>query len=136
MWYEPILTYALEAIVTLVIALIALAVAYGTRYINKLSERLQEQSNNELVEHSIARLERLVVVAVTAAEQRVATDLRQAVKDGKVDRDELLAVAESVKEEVLLKLSDETLKVLEETFGDVIGLIEDYIEATVHELKK
>jgi len=136
MWYEPILAYALEAIVTLVIALIALAVAYGTRYINKLSERLQEQSNNELVEHSIARLERLVVVAVTAAEQRVASDLRQAVKDGKVDRDELLAVAESVKEEVLLKLSDETLKVLEETFGDVIGLIEDYIEATVHELKK
>ena len=136
MWYDPILAYALDALVTLVIGLIALAVAYGTRYINKLSKRLQEQSNNELVEHSIARLERLVVVAVTAAEQRVASDLRQAVKDGKVDRDELLAVAESVKEEVLLKLSDETLKVLEETFGDVIGLIEDYIEATVHELKK
>jgi len=136
MWYDPILAYALDALVTLVIGLIALAVAYGTRYINKLSKRLQEQSNNELVERSIARLERLVVVAVTAAEQRVASDLRKAVKDGKVDRDELLAVAESVKEEVLLKLSDETLKVLEETFGDVIGLIEDYIEATVHELKK
>ena len=136
MWYEPILAYALEAIVTLVIALIALAVAYGTRYINKLSERLQEQSNNELVEHSIARLERLVVVAVTAAEQRVASDLRQAVKDGKVERTELLAVADAVKADVLNALGEETVWLLEETFGDVNKLIENYIESAVHNLKK
>ena len=136
MWYEPILAYALEAIVTLVIALIALAVAYGTRYINKLSERLQEQSNNELVDHSIARLERLVVVAVTAAEQRVASDLRQAVKDGKVERTELLAVADAVKADVLNALGEETVWLLEETFGDVNKLIENYIESAVHNLKK
>lgn len=136
MWYERIVAYGMEALVTLILALIGLAVAYVTHYIRQASKRLQENSEIELVNAAIARLEHLVVVTVTAAEQRVATDLRQAVKDGKVDRDELLAVAESVKEEVLLKLSDETLKVLEETFGDVIGLIEDYIEATVHELKK
>lgn len=136
MWYEPIIAYALEAIVTLVIALIALAVAYGTRYINKLSERLQEQSNNELVERSIARLERLVVVAVTAAEQRVASDLRQAVKDGKVERTELLAVADAVKADVLNALGEETVWLLEETFGDVNKLIENYIESAVHNLKK
>ena len=136
MWYDPILAYALDALVTLLIGLIALAVAYGTRYINKLSKRLQEQSNNELVERSIARLERLVVVAVTAAEQRVASDLRQAVKDGKVERTELLAVADAVKADVLNVLGEETVWLLEETFGDVNKLIENYIESAVHNLKK
>ena len=136
MWYDPILAYALDALVTLVIGLIALAVAYGTRYLRLLSNRLQEQVKHDLIANTIARLEKTVVVTVQAAEQKVAADLREKVKDGKIERSELLAVAENVKTEVLNTLGEEAVSVLQDTFGDINTLIENYIEATVLELKK
>ena len=136
MWYDSILEVLMESLVTIVVALIGLAVAYGTHYIKKASQRLQEKSEMELVDNLIANVEHVVLVTVEAAEQRVAKDLRDAVKDGKVDRAELLAVADSVKEQVLATLSDESIELLKKTFGDIETLIENMIESAVHNLKK
>ena len=136
MWYDPILEVLMESLVTIVIALIGLAVAYGTHYIKKASQRLQEKSEMELVDNLIANVEHVVLVTVEAAEQRVAKDLRDAVKDGKVDRAELLAVADSVKEQVLATLSDESIELLKKTFGDIEILIENMIESAVAQVKK
>src|SRR5690606_12073638 len=97
---------------------------------------LQEQVKHDLIANTIARLEKTVVVTVQAAEQKVAADLREKVKDGKIDRSELLTVAENVKTEVLNTLGEEAVSVLQDTFGDINTLIENYIEATVLELKK
>lgn len=135
MWYQPILDFLAQSAVTLVIALLGLAIAYGTSFIRRASERLQEQTEAELVQHLIANLERVVLVTVAAAEQRVAKDLRQAVKEGKADREELLAIAGSVKQEVLDILGVETMWLLEEVFGDVNALIESYIESAVAQVK-
>lgn len=136
MWYDSILEVLMESLVTIVVALIGLAVAYGTHYIKKASQRLQEKSEMELVDNLIANVEHVVLVTVEAAEQRVAKDLRDAVKDGKVDRAELLAVADSVKEQVLATLSDESIELLKKTFGDIETLIKNMIESAVHNLKK
>ena len=136
MWYDPILEVLMESLVTIVIALIGLAVAYGTHYIKKASQRLQEKSEMELVDNLIANVEHVVLVTVEAAEQRVAKDLRDAVKDGKVDRAELLAVADSVKEQVLATLSNESIELLKKTFGDIEILIENMIESAVAQVKK
>ena len=136
MWYDSILEVLMESLVTIVVALIGLAVAYGTHYIKKASQRLQEKSEMELVDNLIANVEHVVLVTVESAEQRVAKDLRDAVKDGKVDRAELLAVADSVKEQVLATLSDESIELLKKTFGDIETLIENMIESAVHNLKK
>lgn len=136
MWYDPILEVLMESLVTIVIALIGLAVAYGTHYIKKASQRLQEKSEMELVDNLIANVEHVVLVTVEAAEQRVAKDLRDAVKDGKVDRAELLAVADSVKEQVLATLSNESIELLKKTFGDIETLIENMIESAVAQVKK
>jgi len=136
MWYQPIIAELLNVLVSIVIALLGLVLAYVTYYIRKVSQRLQEKSKNELIDNAISRLEQLVTVSVQAAEQTVAAELRQAVKDGKVDRSELLALADNVKQQVLAKLNTETLAILKETFGDVDRLVTDYIEAKVLELKQ
>lgn len=135
MWYQPILEFLAQSVVTLVIALLGLAVAYGTSYIRKASQRLQEQTEAELVANLISNLERVVLVAVEGAEQRVAKDLREAVKDGKANREQLLAVADAVKRDVLDILGTEFVWLLEQTFGDVHTMIENYIEAAVAQVK-
>ena len=135
MWYQPILEFLAQSVVTLVIALLGLAVAYGTSYIRKASQRLQEQTEAELVANLISNLERVVLVAVEGAEQRVAKDLREAVKDGKANREQLLAVADAVKRDVLDILGTESVWLLEQTFGDVHTMIENYIEAAVAKVK-
>ena len=135
MWYQPILEFLAQSVVTLVIALLGLAVAYGTGYIRKASQRLQEQTKAELVTNLISNLEKVVLVAVEGAEQRVAKDLREAVKDGKANREQLLAVADAVKRDVLDILGTESVWLLEQTFGDVHTMIENYIEAAVAQVK-
>ena len=135
MWYQPILDFLAQSAVTLVIALLGLAVAYGTSYIRKASKRLQEQTDMELTQNLIANLEKVVLVAVEGAEQRVAKDLREAVKEGKAGREQLLAVASAVKRDVLDILGTESIWLLEQTFGDVHALIENYIEAAVSQVK-
>ncbi len=135
MWYQPILEFLTQSIVTLVIALLGLAVAYGTSYIRKASQRLQQQTEAELVTNLISNLEKVVLVAVEGAEQRVAKDLREAVKDGKANREQLLAVADAVKRDVLDILGTEFVWLLEQTFGDVHTMIENYIEAAVAQVK-
>ena len=77
----------------------------------------------------------LAEVAVLAAESTTAAALRQAVADGRVSRDELLAIGRQVVEQVLAQLDDEARKALSETVGDVRRYVEQLIEATLERYK-
>lgn len=136
MWYEPVLEYAIQALVAVVIGLIGLAVAYLTGFIKRKSEALQEKTKTDFTYNLIANLQHVVLTAVEAAEQRVAADLRLAVKDGKADKAELYAIADSVKRDVLDVLGAETVDLLQKTFGDIDILISNLIESAVTKVKE
>ena len=134
MW-EALSEGLLQLAVTVIIALLGLATVFVTRYIGRLTESLQEKTDNELVANTLWRLDRLATVTVESVEQQIAGDLREMVKDGKADRKQLVALGKNAVEEVKAVLGRETLEALEETFGDVNALVEEHVESAVRKLK-
>jgi len=124
-----------ELIVTVLLALLSVGAAYVLAYIRRAREALDARINHELADRALERVAYLAEVAVLAAESTTAAALRQAVAEGRANRDELLALGKQVVEQILAQLDAEARKVLVETVGDVRRYVEQLIEATLERLK-
>ncbi|GAB6170768.1 hypothetical protein JCM15765_02460 [Paradesulfitobacterium aromaticivorans] len=132
----------LQGGVEVLIAFLALVCAYLAAYLRRGAARLQAQTQGimneteaEIVRTAIRRIDDLAERTVTKMEQTVAGELRQAVKDGKVDREELLAIGKQAVDEVVSMTGPELMVILEKTFGDAQTFIENTIETKVREVK-
>lgn len=125
----------LELLATLAIAVLTVGAAYAISYLRRAREALEARIDNELAEKVLGRVWHLVEVAVLATESTTAAALRQAVADGKVSRDELVALGRNVVEDVLAQLDDEARLALAATVGDVRAYIEQLVEAALERLK-
>lgn len=82
-----------------------------------------------------------VVDAVTTAtvstiEQTTAKDLREAVKDGKADRQELINLSYKAYNSILEQIKPEIIQTLKENVTDYQSYLENRIEQAVLEVKK
>ena len=134
MW-DIIIIELRELAVTVLVALLSLGATYILAYIRRAKEALDQRINHELADRALERVAYLAEVAVLAAESTTAAALRQAVAEGKANRDELLALGRQVVEQVLTQLDTETRQALSETVGDIRRYVESIVEATLERLK-
>ena len=141
MW-EQIQPAVMDLVVSVATALVGLASACAIYYIRQATAkvqaetaRIQDQAQAELIRHATQRLEDVAEKTVAKIEQTVAGELRQAVKDGKVDRAQLLALGKKAYDEVLATVEPEVVQVLQENLGDLKSYLESTIEAQVKKLK-
>jgi acyl-coenzyme A synthetase/AMP-(fatty) acid ligase len=134
MW-DIIIIELRELAVTVLVALLSLGATYALAYIRRAKEALDQRINHELVDRALERVAYLAEVAVLAAESTTAAALRQAVAEGKANRDELLALGRQVVEQVLTQLDTEARQALSETVGDIRRYVESVVEATLERLK-
>jgi hypothetical protein len=130
-------------LVDVLTALLALATSYASYYIYKLSARLKadtqkikEEQQLALADTAIDRINDLALKTVERFEQTIAGELRQAVKDGKADRNELLAIGRKAYQEVWDQLSDDMKAAASAEISDVKKYIEDTVEAMVRRIKE
>lgn len=104
---ELIQSAASDALVNVVLAVIALAGAYAVYYIRLGAAKLKEQTaqikdeaGRKVLEDALDDVVNLATVSVGAMEQTTAKALRDAVKSGKASREELLALGKQVFDEV------------------------------------
>lgn len=131
-----------QTLIDILIALLSLGGAFLILYINKLSvkikaetEKIQNEQQRALVGVAIERVNDLCKKTVSKIEQTTAGSLRELVKDGKIDRAELLSLGEVALDEVYAQLSNDALEVLEAEVTDVRSYILSTIESTLLELK-
>ncbi len=118
--------------------LCAMLIRYARKAITRAVEEtthLKSKTAAELLENALWRLDDVVTRVVQKIEQTTAGELRQAVKDGKVDRKELLALSKQAYREIVETLGAGTINILEGGLGDLRKYIESSIEAKVHEVK-
>lgn len=132
---EIIQAELMNALVGVVIALIGLAATWITVKISQVSNALQEHSKNELLDRTIERAERLARNIVTRIEEETAKYLREAVKDGKIDRSELTELGNVAYTSLVNQLGVEGVMILQESLGDINDLLRDIIERQVIEVK-
>mgnify|MGYP001393501338 CR=1 FL=1 len=134
MW-DIVMAELRELIVTILLAFLSLGAAYALAYIRRARETLDARIDHELADRALERVAYLAEVFVLATESKVAAALRQAVAEGRANRDELLALGKQVVEQILAQLDAEARMALAETVGDIRRYVEDIVEATLERLK-
>lgn len=132
---ELITSAASDALVNVVLAIIALAGAYGVYYIRLGAAKLKEQTaqikdeaGRKVLEDALDDVVNLATVSVGAMEQTTAKALRDAVKNGTASREELLALGKQVFDEVKAAIAPEAQQVI----TDNLGSFDKYLTAVLH----
>jgi|GEM_PF-2200102 len=142
MW-EQLSTQVNEALVNVATGLMALGAAAATYYLKRGADklkaetgRIQDQAKAQLIWHAIDRLDDTAEKVVAKTEQTLAGQLRQDVKDGKVDRAELAALGQKACREIIQTLEPEIIQVLKESLGDLEAYVMSTVEAEVLKIKE
>jgi hypothetical protein len=132
-----------KVLIDILMALIGLASAYAVYYINKATAKVKAETENiadekqrKLVQDALWRVEDLAIKTVESIEQTVAKETREAVKDGKVDRAELLALGTQAVDEIIGQLSEPTKTAIESEVNDLKTYVTSLVESAVLNLKR
>lgn len=139
---ELITSAASDALVNVVLAIIALAGAYGVYYIQLGAAKLKEQTaqikdeaGRKVLEDALDDVVNLATVSVGAMEQTTAKALRDAVKNGTASREELLALGKQVFDEVKAAITPEAQQVITDNLGSFDKYLTAVIEDAVLHIK-
>lgn len=140
---DIIQTTASEVLVNLALGVITLLGAYGVYFIQKAAAKVQTQtaqikdeSSRKLLNDALADVENLAIVTVGSIEQTTAAALREAVKGGKADREELLALGKKAFDEVKAAIAPEAQKVITDNLGSFDDYLLKLIENAVRRVKQ
>ena len=140
---ELITSAASDALVNVVLAVIALAGAYAVYYIRLGASKLKAQTaqiadeaGRKLLEDALDDVVNLATVSVNAMEQTTARELRDLVKSGKADREQLLALGKTVFDEVKAAISPKAQEVITKNLGDFDAYLSKCIEDAVLKVKQ
>lgn len=132
-----------EALLNVTLAAIALAAAVVMYYIRLAASKvkaqtaqIKDESGRKLLENAIDDVVNLATLSVGAMEQTTARALRDAVKSGKANREELVALGGQVFDEVKAAIAPETQKVITENLGSFDAYLTKCIEDAVLKVKQ
>lgn len=130
-------------LVELVLALVGLLAALAVRFVHRATahvaaetQDLKDRAAADLLDRALRRLDDIATRVVSSIEQTTAASLRQAIKDGRGDRKELLALASHAYVEIIRTLEPDVRNLLRDQLGDLSAYIKSTIEAKVLELKR
>ena len=139
---EAIQTQLMSTAVSIAMAVISLGGAYAVYYIHAAVQKvkaqaaqIKDQALRKQLEDALDDTEYLAGVTVGAIEQTTAHQLREAVKDGRVDREELQALAAQAFAEIKSGVSPTAQQVITDQLGDFDTYLTNLIERKVLELK-
>lgn len=141
---EQILEGLQQGVVTVVLALIGLAVSYAITYINKLKVKLQDEANKleddatrELATSTINRIGELAIATVSALEQEYGKAIRDSIAcgDGEFTRDDLIALHSKAVESIKDQLTDTAYTAMQSQINDVEGYISTKVSEALFDIK-
>lgn len=135
-----------EEIITAICALLAAVITYVIKItVNYLKARISELKTNEAVKDKEMALlgldtaERAIKIAAEATvgklEEIIAKELREKIKNGEANKDELYALAGEAYNEIIATIRPELLKELSKSLQDVDLYIKNQIEQQLLLLK-
>lgn len=139
-----IITSAVSTMLTnIVLAVIALAGAYVVYYIRLAGAQVKAQTKyfedttaRDLFENALNDVMHLATVSVNAMEQTTAQAVRDSVKAGVKDREELLELGRKVFWEVKAAITPEAQRVITENLGSFDTYLTKCIEDAVLKVKR
>ena len=129
-----------ELLTSLALSVITLAGSYGIYYIHvgvsKVKAQIKDARSRKLFEDAITDVANLAALSVNAMEQTTARALRDAVKTGTKNRNDLLALGRQVFDEVKAAIAPETQRVITANLGSFDAYLTKCIEDAVLKVKQ
>lgn len=136
---ELITSAASDALVNVVLAIIALAGVYyirlGAAKLKEQTAQIKDEAGRKVLEDALDDVVNLATVSVGAMEQTTAKALRDAVKTGAASREELLALGKQVFDEVKAAIAPEAQQVITDNLGSFDKYLTAVIEDAVLHIK-
>lgn len=140
---EIIMETVKELLLTLALGVVTLAGSYAAYYIKLGTAKVQAQTAKiedeyarSVFDNAVADVAELAGVTVAAIEQTTAKSLREAVKLGKADRAELVALGQQAFDEVKAAIAPEAQQVITATVGSFDEYLRKVVEAEVLRIKQ
>lgn len=110
-------------------------------YFNNLKVKIQAETNKiqneetkKLVNNALERLNDLVITNVQSANETLVKTIKEESKDG-YSKDDLLAVKDVVKNNILVQLSQDSKDLLASEISDLDSYVDNKIEVILAEIK-
>lgn len=139
---EVIQAAASELLVNVALGVITILGAYAVYYLQKGVSRIQAQTEQirdeelrKTLDGALADVERLVTVTVGSIEQTAAQTLRDAVKLGTADREELVALGQKAFDSIKASVSPAAQEIITRQLGSFDSYLKNLIEDTVRKVK-
>jgi len=131
-----------QQLLNLVLAIGGLLAACATYGVTKLgikakaeTQKISDDSLRQKLNDALDDTEDLTIKTVGSIEQETAKDLRQAVKDGKIDRSELVALSQKAVDTIKSQLEPEALQLLQDHFADFDAYLLNAVKNRVLKIK-
>lgn len=119
-------------------ALLALGVMYlkkGFTFLKLKSNSIEDADARTIIQKALNDLDNVLVTNITSADSTLKPIILKDISDGKVTKDELNSLADTVMNNTLNQLGNDSLDVLNGALGDTNGYIENRIEKILADLK-
>lgn len=140
---EIITSAASSALANIVLAVIGLVGAYVVYYIRLAAAQAKAQTKHikdtaarELLENAMDDVVNLATVSVNAMEQTTAQAIRDKVKEGTADREELLELGRKVFQEIKNAIAPEAQRIITQNLGSFDAYLTKCIEDAVLKVKR
>ena len=138
-----IVSTASTTLTNITLAISALGGAWAVFYIQRAAanvkaqtKQIKDKAARELLENALDDVFNLATVSVNAMEQTMAQAIRDKVKEGKADREELLELGRKVFRDVKAAISPEAQRVITENLGSFDDYLTKCIEDAVLKVKR
>jgi chaperonin cofactor prefoldin len=104
-------------------------------YLKTKTSLIKDEKVRKIVDSTLDAVDKLVIKNITNVDVTLKPVILQSIADGKVTPDEINKLLEIVKNNTIKQLSDDSLKVLNDSLGDVDLYLESTIEDKLATLK-
>lgn len=124
-----------EIAIVVIIGVLSILAQQAKLYLKKLSEKIKNETTNEIIKSAFDRIENVAEKVVLGIEQTVAKELRESIANGTKPKEAWDDITREARETVIQICSNEVGQ-LEEQLTDVETYIKSLIEAKVYEMKQ
>jgi len=135
-------TILTNTLTTIGVALIGLGSSYLIYFIKKASDRvkmetsaIQNKETRKLVDNALDKTLDVINKNVSSASETIVKELKATTLDGKLTKEDGIAILGVVKGKVLTQLSEDVKGLVATEIGDVEGYVEILIENSLKDLK-
>lgn len=130
------------ALLNLALALLSLLTAAATYGVTKLTakskaqtQQINDEALRKKLDDAIDDVDEVTTKTVGCIEQTTAKDLRQAVKDGKASKDDLISLSKQAAQEIKAQIQPDVQALIAKNFGSFEDYLVKCIETKVLQIK-